>query len=234
MHVGDWWVDGSGNRVTESRTYTVLPASDSVPPVLTPNCGSRKALVLPGWTYNLSYSVADDTGPAVAWLDLLQNGQLLQRLGPGVGNGAGFTYVVPSDAIPGATLSLRVVATDYGFNTAESALELIVGSGTVVTGTRTLLAGDTSLDGATVFVEGQLSVAGLHHFQNLSVRGGIVPDPTAAGRVEIAVDGVLDLQCGGTISVAGAGYAGAASSAEAGETYPGTRVGGVSSLFASL
>lgn len=226
--VSDW----AGNVTEVVHTLQVSPVGDLDPPMLGSTCPGSLAVLPPGAELEVSGEMIDPTG--IYRLDLFvgAGAEPAVQLYPAPGESSfGLPVTVPASAADGDELPLRLVATDFGGNTAEHLSTIRVVEGVELDVSITLTAGDPSLDGQSVIVtDGTLTIEGPHTFRDLVVLGGGTvthppTDPSAEHRLELDVTRDVYIGCGRAIDVAGRGYPGGPAS-QAGYTYPNTPVGG--------
>ena len=116
-------------------------------------------------------------------------------------------WTVPASAHPGDVFTLRIEATDFAGNTGSAEVPLTVNAATVLTASQTL---DSSFDGQSLMLsQGTFTLSGPVHLAALALtRGARVTATAGSGRLDLAVDGRLEVGCDATIDGAKLGFPG--------------------------
>ncbi len=214
-------MDLAGNARTASRSISVSPRADVVPPSVSIDCPSPGALLPSGYSsFRVQAAASDDQG--VQRVEVFRDGDATPTAVVEASSGSTRTFetltpgiVLPEVAEP-TPVRLRVRAWDFGGNvSADSETEV-----TVVPAVPVSAAGPNdwqALETRTAFLaSGTLVLDEPRTFAGLLVLRGasVAHSPGGARRLTLTVTGPLFVECGGSIDVTGRGY-------PEGGTYPG-------------
>jgi hypothetical protein len=224
-------VDGAGNAGSEERTLVLLPAGSARVRFQNPTAG---ALGIPGGIVPLNVYIESQV--AVAGVRYEANGVPVGAPATAE-SGFGQDFVVPEATPGGSEIALTAVVLDAsGTELGRSATTLSVKVPSAVRGTGVpgdtgiLEATDTSLDGHSLAVFGELAVSGSHSFSSVVIQPNsiLVPLRLPGGGpvgVDVTVTGDLSVAPRGAILAGGDGYEGGYQGSNVGSanglTYPG-------------
>lgn len=200
--------DYAGNTSQVPETVNVRPATG---PVVAFACGSNGAMFPPGYSANVTVTASGDQ--PIIHVDFFANG------GPTLFATAttapySATYGIATGAADGTPISIQAIAYDSTGASGQSTANWTVVQGDVLSGTTEISPSDTSHDGNTVIIEGNLTIDGHHSFNGLVVLSGSVvthsaatSSSTSAVDVDAGARGLF-VECGGSVSADKKGYLG--------------------------
>ncbi|MBK8595122.1 MAG: hypothetical protein IPN83_05940 [Holophagales bacterium] len=206
--------DVAGNSTPASRTITVTPRSDAVPPTVSIDCPTAGALLPSGLSaFTLQATAGDDQG--VHHVEVFRDAEATPLATFFAANGTARSFPVSATGItlPAVTeptvVRFRVRAFDFGGN-ASGEVQTEV---TVVPAVEISATGPNdweALSGQTAYVASgtTLVLDQPRTFRDLLVLRGASITHSAGGtrRLDLTVTGSLFIECGGSIDVTGRGY----------------------------
>lgn len=202
--------DVHGNTATTTRDVQVAPLVNASAPVVDLGCARDGDHVVPSVEALVELSATDDG--KIESYSFLVDGVKLEGLSPvhSQTTSSSFEWAPPAAAAPGTVYELRLEARDYAGNVGSAQVSVVVPTGTVLKGGRSLF--DTFAGQTLTVAEGDFIVREPLSVESVFVVRGARLTSRDQDVLGITASQEIRVQCGAAISATGGGYAGGTAS----------------------